>query len=249
MRSIVLIFVFGCCLGCGLTDDPDMRELKSSLRITGEEVVAKQDESLTILRENTNALAAIKSQVESLASETREATDTLEASLVKSNPNGKESDPASAVEPQEVAKANPSQSSQPVASPPAVRLFVSHAPFHCPPCERLKTAVANGEFEGFEVEDSPDFAGLRSYPAIRFETPQTSTGWGVVYGYDSSTIPTLQAITQGTSAPTTGAIFPVQAANTVTSSRSSFRSFSRWLGFGGRSRTSARSSCSSGSCR
>jgi hypothetical protein len=58
-------------------------------------------------------------------SQNREIIDTLkivEAKLVKSsNPNGKESDPASAVEPQEVAKANPSQSSQPVASPPAVR--------------------------------------------------------------------------------------------------------------------------------
>jgi len=201
---------------------------------------------------HSKTIAVIESTRQEIVSQNEQIIDTLkivEASLVKSNPNGKESDPASAVEPQEVAKANPSQSSQPVASPPAVRLFVSHAPFHCPPCERLKTAVANGEFEGFEVEDSPDFAGLRSYPAIRFETPQTSTGWGVVYGYDSSTIPTLQAITQGTSAPTTGAIFPVQAANTVTSSRSSFRSFSRWLGFGGRSRTSARSSCSSGSCR
>jgi hypothetical protein len=119
MRSILLIFVSGCCLGCG--DSEELASLKSSLRITGEEVVAKQDESIVILKENTNALAAIKSQVESLASETREATDTLKASLISSNPNGKESDPASAVEPQEVAKANPSQSSQPVASPPAVR--------------------------------------------------------------------------------------------------------------------------------
>lgn len=116
-----LIFVSGCCLGCGLTDDPDMRELKSSLRITGEAVTAKQDESIVILRENTNALAAIKSQVESLAIETREATDTMKASLVDSKSVRKEDDQQSAVEPQEVAKANPSQSSQPVASPPAVR--------------------------------------------------------------------------------------------------------------------------------
>ena len=118
MRYTLLICLL---VGCGLTDDPDMRELKNSLRITGEEVTAKQDESIVILKENTTALAAIKSQVESLASETREATDTLKASLINSNPNGKESDPESAVEPQEVAKANPSQSSQPVASPPAVR--------------------------------------------------------------------------------------------------------------------------------
>jgi len=118
MRYTLLICLL---VGCGLTDDPDMRELKNSLRITGEEVTAKQDESIVILRENTTALAAIKSQVESLASETREATDTLKASLINSNPNGKESDPESALEPQETAQANPSQPLKPVASPPAVR--------------------------------------------------------------------------------------------------------------------------------
>jgi hypothetical protein len=246
MRSILLIFVSGCCLGCG--DSEELASLKSSLRITGEEVVAKQDESLVILKENTTALAAIKGQVESLASETREATDTLKASLISSNPNGKESDPASATEPQEL-EGKESQPAILAASPPAVRLFVSHAPFACPPCERLKRAVEAGEFEGFEVVDSPDFPGLRSYPAIRFETPTTTTGWGVLYGYDNSTIPTLRALTQGTSAPVTGAIFPLQTANTVTSSRSAFRSVSRWLGFNRGSRVTTRSSCSSGSCR
>lgn len=121
MRSIFLIFVSGCCLGCGLTDDPNMRELKNSLRITGEEVVARQDESIVILRENTTALAAIKSQVESLTAETREVTDTLKASLVKPQTLRNEDVIKSALEPQEAAKANQSQSHQPVASPPAVR--------------------------------------------------------------------------------------------------------------------------------
>jgi hypothetical protein len=122
MRSIFLIFVSGCCLGCG--DSEELASLKSSLRITGEEVVAKQDESIVILKENTNALVSIRATSQGIVSQNEQIIDTLkivEASLVKSNPNGKESDPASAVEPQEVAKANPSQSSQPVASPPAVR--------------------------------------------------------------------------------------------------------------------------------
>lgn len=123
MRSIFLIFVSGCCLGCGLTDDPNMRELKNSLRITGEEVVAKQDESIVILKENTTALAAIKSQVESLNSsilETRQAVGTMEAKLIVPKPQ-REEVIKSALEPQEAAKANPSQITQPVASPPAVR--------------------------------------------------------------------------------------------------------------------------------
>jgi hypothetical protein len=251
MRSIFLIFVSGCCLGCGLTDDPDMRELKNVLRITGEEVVAKQDESIVILKENTKALVSISATSQGIVSQNEQIIDTLkivEAKLIVPTPKSEEVI-QSALEPQEATRANLSQPIIPVASPPAVRLYVSHAPFHCPPCERLKRAVTNGEFDGFEVVDGGSFPGLRSYPAIRFETPTTTTGWGVLYGYDNSTIPTLRALTQGTSAPTTGAIFPLQTAAQVGSSRSSFRSFSRWIGFGGRSRTSARSSCSSGSCR
>jgi hypothetical protein len=105
MRSIFLIFVSGCCLGCG--DSEELASLKSSLRITGEEVVAKQDESLVILKSNTTALAAIKGQIEALKveSETPKVEEVIK----------------SAVEPQEVAKANQSQPSKPVASPPAVR--------------------------------------------------------------------------------------------------------------------------------
>ena len=124
MRSIFLIFVSGCCLGCGIADDPYMRELKNSLRITGEEVVAKQDESIGILKENTKALVSINATSQGIVSQNEQIIDTLrivEASLVKPNPNGKESDPASAVEPQEPTRPSPSQSSKPVASAPVVR--------------------------------------------------------------------------------------------------------------------------------
>jgi hypothetical protein len=200
---------------------------------------------------HSKTIAAIDSTRQEIVSQNEQIIDTLkivEASLVDSESVRKEDDQQSAVEPQEL-EGKESQPAILAASSPAVRLFVTHAPFHCPPCERLKTAVANGEFDGFEVVDGDSFSGLRSYPAIRFETPTTTTGWGVVYGYDSNTITTLRALTQGTSAPVTGAIFPLQTANTVTSSRSAFRSVSRWLGFNRGSRTSARSSCSSGSCR
>ena len=106
MRSIFLIFVSGCCLGCGIADDPYMRELKNSLRITGEEVVAKQDESLVILHENTTALAAIKGQIEALKVESE--TPKVEE-VIKS------------AEPQEAPRANLSQPIIPVAPSPAVR--------------------------------------------------------------------------------------------------------------------------------
>ena len=242
MRWMLIIAVLVGCDPCSCEPSAEIKARAAELS-SGFKSQAAENHSKTI--------AVIESTRQEIVSQNEQIIDTLkivEASLVKSNPNGKESDPASAVEPQEL-EGKESQPAILAASSPAVRLFVTHAPFHCPPCERLKTAVANGEFDGFEVVDGDSFSGLRSYPAIRFETPTTTTGWGVVYGYDSNTITTLRALTQGTSAPVTGAIFPLQTANTVTSSRSAFRSVSRWLGFNRGSRTSARSSCSSGSCR
>ena len=99
-------FLIGLCLLVGCSEDPTAWQ--QAMRETGEEVVAKQDESLVILHENTTALAAIKGQIEALKveSETPKVEEVIK----------------SAVEPQEVAKANQSQPSKPVASPPAVRL-------------------------------------------------------------------------------------------------------------------------------
>ena len=57
-------FLIGLCLLVGCSEDPTAWQ--QAMRITGEEVVAKQDESIVILKENTNALAAIKSQIEAL---------------------------------------------------------------------------------------------------------------------------------------------------------------------------------------
>jgi hypothetical protein len=101
-------FLIGLCLLVGCSEDPTAWQ--QAMRETSEEVVSKQDESLVILKSNTTALAAIKGQIEALKveSETPKVEEVIK----------------SAVEPQEVAKANPSQSSQPVASPPAVRSSV-----------------------------------------------------------------------------------------------------------------------------
>jgi len=192
MRYPILICLLA---GCGLTDDPDMRELKNSLRITGEEVTAKQDESLVILKEQTTALAAIKSQVESTEQSTEQIHRALEALVVKSEaPKAEEEVIKSALEPQETAQANPSHTSQPVALSPAVRLFVATTS-NCPPCERLKNAVDSGEFDGFAVTYDDGFSGLRSYPAIRFADATSATGWRVVYGYDSGTVQRLRELT------------------------------------------------------
>ena len=99
-----LLFAVGCATQTELT------ALKSQLRISVQrELIAKQDESLTILKSNTNALAAIKSQI-----------DTLKASQSQSEPgNGKEcdleSDPPSNAETVVNESHGDSPGSQPVA--------------------------------------------------------------------------------------------------------------------------------------
>ena len=121
MRYTLLVCLL---VGCGLTDDPDMRELKSSLRVTGEEVAAKQDTAITILKDHTTALTAIKSQVDGLVVSTTETRAKLEALVVKSEaPKAEEEVIKSALEPQEATRPNPSQSSQPVALSPVVRSY------------------------------------------------------------------------------------------------------------------------------
>jgi hypothetical protein len=72
---------------------------------------------------HSKTIAAIDSTRQEIVSQNEQIIDTLkivEASLVDSKSVRKEDDQQSA-EPQEVAKANPSQPSKPVASPPAVR--------------------------------------------------------------------------------------------------------------------------------
>ena len=242
MRWMLLIAVLVGCDPCSCEPSAEIKARAAELSSGFKSQAAEH---------HIKTIAAIDSTRQEIVSQNEQIIDTLkivEAKLVVPQTQVEEVI-QSAVEPQEATRANLSQPIIPVALSPAVRLFITHAPFHCPPCERLKTAVANGEFDGFEVVDGDSFSGLRSYPAIRFETPTTTTGWGVVYGYDNSTIPTLRAMTQGTSAPVTGAIFPLQTAAQIGSSRSSFRSFSRWLGFNRGSRVKTRSSCSSGSCR
>jgi hypothetical protein len=176
--------------------------------IYSESIIAKQDESLT-------ALAAIKSQVES-----------LEASLVRSNPQGKESDPASDTSPDN--NANDSHTAtQIVAESGDVPLIVSEADFPCPPCDRLKAAIERGDFAGFEVSYSADWKPRR-YPAIRYPSASSATGWAVLYGYDSNTVSTLRALTKEVTTSQPVGSFPAYPkASAIASERIVLRSDNR----------------------
>ena len=226
MRSIFLIFVSGCCLGCG--DSAELVALKSSLRITGEEVVSKQDESLTILRENTTALAAIKDQVESLGGElleTRRAVGTMEASLVKSEPQPGTEVIESNSEPQEVATPKPLPLKA-AATTPAVRSSSG---------VKMSWNV-NGNWSPTIIETATH---LRSEHGVNID------------GMTEQQLHDMHAaLHEGrlVQTPLTGAIFPIPRQSAVLNSRPSVRSVSWGARFVGRARNSSRQSCPSGGC-
>ena len=95
----------------GCSDSADLTAMKAALRISDEVVEStkvvqeKQEKTIVVLKENTAALGLLKESVEKLT----------EASLVRSNPNGKESGPESAQNPP--AKANTQQTPLKVATP------------------------------------------------------------------------------------------------------------------------------------
>jgi hypothetical protein len=81
----------------------------------------------------------------------------------------------------------------------AVRLLVSSTA-GCAPCAKLWRDVDAGLFDGFAVEKSGDFDGLKSYPAIRYEDATSATGWAVVYGYDAAQLRSLKKLLPKTAA-------------------------------------------------
>jgi hypothetical protein len=194
------MLIVAVLVGCNSEPSAEIKARSAELSSGfGKQIVAidsKQDHTISMLTE-------VKSRVGDLllrSDDTTKRLESLEAKLIvptvnrkeviqssRSGKPGNDTDSATAdsaaLEPQETAQANPSQSHQPVALSPAVRLYVSSSE-NCAPCAQLWRDVDAGEFDGFEVLKADDFDGLRSYPAIRFEYMAASTGWAVRYGYD-----------------------------------------------------------------
>ena len=178
-RLLCLLMLIGC------NESSDLSTMRTALENASESIVAKQDESLGILRENTTALAAIKDQI-----------DTLKASQSQSEPgNGKKCDLESDPSPVTDTVVNESRGSSPGSQPvavPAVELFVCSTA-SCAPCKRMWRDVDDGKLDGFLLTKVQPFDGMKSYPAIRFADPDSNTGWSVVYGYDEQTRQYLRA--------------------------------------------------------
>ena len=186
--TIHLLLLAGFCLliTIGCATQHDLAGLKSSLRSTDELIVLKQSETIGMLSEQTTALAAIKATLEVI--ELNSETDSGREVINLEN------------EQQPDTTANDSQPPQHQAdASAAVRLLVSSTA-GCAPCAKLWRDVDAGLFDGFAVEKSGDFDGLKSYPAIRYEDASSATGWAVVYGYDAAQLRSLKKLLPKTAA-------------------------------------------------
>ena len=244
--------------------------------------------------------AKIEGSIGELATQQKRIADsveTLKASLVESQTQKvQEVINSSRITPDDTAN-DSHPATLIVAESGAVRLYVSLSPDYCPPCYQLKRADDAGKFYGFDVKYDNDWKPY-AYPAIRYPTALSPTGWAVMYGYDSGTIRKLRQATNpvvsharntnpvvshqslvaehnrlhgggnwtwpgdlathlrdshGVNVATNGgapvgAIFPHHGSGQIASQRSSVRSVSRWVGYGGRSRNTSRVACPSGGC-
>ena len=180
---IIICVVFAGCL----VNDPKpaspeaLTAWQEALRDTGAEVLQVATSTQTELRSNTETLTAIKSQL-----------DTIEASLVTpQTANSEEVIQSTELSPVD-KNANESQPvTGLVAASTGVPLLISTTA-GCAPCERLKQDVAAGLFDGFDVRFADDWQP-DSYPAIRFRSESSSSGWGAIYGYDASTLAWLRS--------------------------------------------------------
>jgi|GEM_PF-1510284 len=177
--TIRLLLLAGFCLliMVGCATQHDLARLKMSLRSTDELIVLKQSETVGILTEQTNALAAIRATLKVI-----EDSETDSGREVINLDNGQQPDPTA-------NDLHPPQHQADASA--AVRLLVSSTA-GCAPCARLWRDVDAGLFAGFAVEKSGDFNGLKSYPAIRYEDAASATGWAVVYGYDAAQLRSLK---------------------------------------------------------
>jgi len=140
------------------------------------EILVQTTEIATQQKRIADSIGTMKASL--VESQTQKVQEVINSSRIAPDNTANDSHPATLI----------------VAESGAVRLLVSLADFACAPCDRLKQAVNDGEFNGFDVQYTDDWRP-GSYPAIRYPTASSSTGWAVMYGYDDRTISRLRAAT------------------------------------------------------
>ena len=224
LRQLMLAgFCLSFFIGCSTTPKFTVETVTDQFTVTVEGFAAKQDDTITAVKENTEAINKIVVKVQSLEGAILDTRKTMEASLVKSETvNGQEVIKSEDTSPDK--NANDSHAANGiVAESGDVPLFVSVAPF-CQPCERLKRDYLAGKLDGFDVKFCVQTEAHRDkliadgipadrviveaynatpFPAIRYRSSESTTGWKwhVPRGYGPRTLMELRSTLLGEEMP------------------------------------------------
>lgn len=163
----------------------------------GQPKVSESTQAFLTSLEFQSSVSELKNKLDDIDGnilETRQAIGTLDlqmkASQAESETGNRIGGDLSSDPPQSIdTDANESHAAIPGQQPvavSAVELFVCSTG-SCAPCKKMWRDVDDGKLDGFVLTKVPPFAGLKSYPAIRFRNPDSDTGWSVIYGYDEDT--------------------------------------------------------------
>ena len=175
--AVVLLLLTGCTHVAATTPDPDQSQAaeRMTFSATLSQIDVTTKDQLSAVKEQTELLRGIKSEIEKLNAE---------------EPGDEPSEPAKEQEviPESAGEAGTTAKDSNEAGSPV--LYLSYAPFTCPPCDQLKADVADGKFSDFQTQVATDWTPPRGYPAIRWQENGT---YKSITGYDENTLPFLKA--------------------------------------------------------
>ena len=170
-RLLILTALVGCQTPKPIDDSAWRQALLSADRAVQSTVTSTHE----VVTENTKQLEAIAQSIEAIKQATETPTDSEEVISESANET-----PSELVMPQTDGTG------------PGVELVVTYADFYCPPCERLKAAIKAGQFSDFAIRYDNSYRPS-GYPAIRYKSTESSSGWSAIVGYDSGTVPFLKS--------------------------------------------------------
>ena len=185
-RLLILTLFVGCQTPKPIDDSAWRQALLSADRAVQSTVTSTHE----VVKANTQQLEAIAQSIEAIKQATETLTDREEVIPVSTE--------LAQEDREEVISESANETPRELVMPqtdgtgPGVELVVTLADFHCPPCDRLKAAIEAGQFSEFAVRYDQSYMPS-SYPAIRYRSTESSTGWSAISGYDSGTVPFLRS--------------------------------------------------------
>lgn len=185
-RLLILTALVGCQTPKPIDDSAWRQALLSADRAVQSTVTSTHE----VVTENTKQLEAIAQSIEAIKQATETPTDSEEVIPVSTELTQDDREEVISVS----ANETPSELVMPQTdgTGAGVELVVTYADFYCPPCERLKAAIKAGQFSDFAIRYDNSYRPS-SYPAIRYRSTESSSGWSAIVGYDSGTVPFLKS--------------------------------------------------------